>query len=120
MKNPGGCCALYIRDNVIFNENPELIPQALEGICGTVTLPNKSKLLVVNIDRPPKVLINWFDQMNSLDENFSTTNKHFVFMCETNYLTQLVDKPTRITPDSKTLIDMIMTITPDTIVDHDL
>lgn len=40
-EKPGGGCALYIRDNVNFEEKPDLIPQDLEGICGIVTLKNK-------------------------------------------------------------------------------
>ncbi len=30
-KKPGGGCAIYIRDNTIFEEKPELIPYGLEG-----------------------------------------------------------------------------------------
>ncbi len=48
-KTPRGRCALYIRDHVVFNEKPELIPIGLEGICGYVTFPNKSKIIVCNI-----------------------------------------------------------------------
>ena len=39
--------------------------------------------------------------------------KHFVHTCESHQLTQLVNKPTRITPTSRTLIDVIMTTEPD-------
>ncbi len=83
-EKPGGGCALFIMDNVLYNENPELIPEGLEGICDTVTLPNKSKLLVVNIYRRPKVQINRFDKMNTLLENFSTTNLDFIIACDLN------------------------------------
>ncbi len=38
--------------------------------------------------------------------------KHFVYACETHHLTQLVNKPTRITPTSHSLVDMIMTTCP--------
>ncbi len=42
-KKPVGGCALYVRDNITsFVEKTELIPQGLEGLCGTVTLPNKA------------------------------------------------------------------------------
>ncbi len=44
--------------------------------------------------------------------------KHFVYACETHQLTQLVNKPTRITPTSHSLIDMIMTTFPDNIIQH--
>ncbi len=43
--------------------------------------------------------------------------KHFVYEDETHQLTQLINKPTRITPSSRSLIDMIMTTNPDKILD---
>ncbi len=46
--------------------------------------------------------------------------KHLIYTCEVHQLTQLVNKPTRITPTSFTLIDMIMTSNPDKIVEHDV
>ncbi len=106
------------------------------------TLPNKSKLLVSNIYRPPNSPISWFDNMNLLLDNFSATKldfiitgdmncdllkqlienhtKHFVYACESCQLTQLINKPTRITPSSRSLIDMIMTTNHDNILEHDV
>jgi hypothetical protein len=97
---------------------------------------------VSNIYRPPKQPINWFNKMNTLLDNFSTTKldfiitgdmncdllktpidnhtKHLIYTCETHKLTQLVNKPTRITPSSLTLIDMIMVTNPDKIIEHDV
>ncbi len=97
-------------------------------------------MMVVNIYRHPKQKINWFDKFVKLLENFSATNpefiitgdlnddllknalenhtKHFVYACETHQLTQLVNKPTGITPTSRSLIDMIMTTSPDKIIQH--
>ncbi len=46
--------------------------------------------------------------------------KHFVYKCETHQLTQIIDKPTRITPNSHSLIDMVMTTNPEKIVEHDV
>ncbi len=55
--------------------------------------------------------------LNNLLENHT---KHFVYACETHQLTQLINKPTRITPSSRSLIDMIMTTNPDKILEHDV
>ncbi len=44
--------------------------------------------------------------------------KHFVYACQTHQITQLVNKPTRITPTSRSLMDMIMTICLDKIIQH--
>ncbi len=107
-----------------------------------MTFPNKSKIIVFNIYQPPKLPISWFDKMNALVDNFSGTKleyvitgdmncdllkhplenhtKHLIYTCEVHQLTQLVNKPTRITPTSCTLIDMIMTSNPDKIVEHDV
>ncbi len=143
-KKPGGGCALYIRDNTIFEEKTELIPHGLEGICGYVNFPNHQKGIVANIDRPPSENsnISWFDKMDTLLDNFSKTKleyiiigdlncdllkqplenhtKHYIYTCETHQLTQSIDKPTRITSRIKTLIDMVMMSDPNKIVEYDV
>ena len=64
-KKPGGECALYINDNVNFNEKPVLIPQNIEGICGVVAFPNKYNFIdVANKYRLPKEKISWLDKMD--------------------------------------------------------
>ncbi len=130
-RNPGGGCALYIRDNVTFHEKTQLIPPDMEGICGFVPFPNKHNEKV-----------NWFEKMDNLFNNFSNTKleyvltcdiycdllktpmdnhmKHFVYTCETHQLTQIIDKPTRIIPNSHLLIDTIMTTNSEKIVEHDV
>ncbi len=139
-KRTSGGCALYVRENVIFEQKPGLIPEEFEGICGFVTFPNKHKMTVANIYRHPKQKIKWFDKLDKLLDNFSGTKldfiitgdlnsdllknalendtKHFVYACETHQLTQLVNKPTRITPTSSSLIDMIMTTCSDKSIQH--
>ncbi len=61
-KKTDGGCALYVRENVTFEQKPALIPEDLEGICGFVTFLNKHKMEVANIYRHPKQKINWFDK----------------------------------------------------------
>ncbi len=46
--------------------------------------------------------------------------KHFVYTCETHQLTQIIYKPTRITPNSHLFIDMVMTTNSKMIVEHDV
>ncbi len=76
-KNTGGGCALYVRENVTFEQKPELIPEEFEGICGFVTFPNKHKMIVANIYRHPKQKINWFDKLEKLLDNFSAIKIDF-------------------------------------------
>ncbi len=135
------CCIIYQRQ-YIFDEKCELIPDGLEGICGYVTFPNKSKPLVSNIYRPPNSPISWLDKMNVLLENVGATKlefvntgdlncellkqslenhtKHFVYKCEIHQLSQHIKKPTRIIPYSRTLFDMILTSNPNKIVEHNV
>ena len=91
---------------------------------------------------PPNERINWFDKMDKILDNFTNSKlefiingelncdllkqplenhiKHFVHNCESHQLTQLVNKPTRVTPTGGYLIDVIMTPEPDKIVEHDV
>ncbi len=55
-----------------------------------------------------------------LKNRMDNHTKHFVYTCETHQLTQIIDKPTRITPNSRSLIDMIMTTNFEKIVEHNL
>ncbi len=77
-KKPGGGCALYIKDNVTFHTKPKLIPPDMEGICGFVTFPNKHKIMVANIYRPPNVKVNLFERMDNLLNNFSNTKLEYI------------------------------------------
>ena len=135
-QKPVGGCALYISDNVNFDEKLDLIPQNLEGICGVVTFPNKHRIIVAYLYKPPNEKINWFDKIYKIQYNFSDTKlefiingdlnsdllkqplknhtKQFVHTCELP--SRLVIKPTRVTPTSRTLIDVIMRA----LVEHDV
>ncbi len=70
VKKPDGGCALYVRENVIFEQKPELIPETFEGICGFVRFLNKHKMIVANIYKHPKQKINWFDKLDKFIEQF--------------------------------------------------
>ncbi len=107
-----------------------------------VFFPNKHKIIFANIYRPPNEKVNWFEKMDNLLNNICNTKleyiltgdlnchlsknpmdnhtKHFVYTCETHQPTQIIDKPTRITPNSRSLIDMVMTTNPEKIVEHDV
>ena len=129
-KKPGRGCTLNISENINFDEKPELIPQYRESICGVVTFPNKYTIIVANIYRPSNEKINWFEKMVKILDNFNTKlefiingdlnchllkqqlenhTKHCAHTCESHQLTQLVNKPIRITPTSRVLISAIFT-----------
>ncbi len=77
---------LYIRDNTIFEEKPEVIPHGLEGICGYVTFPNHQNVIAANIYRPPSENsnISWFDKMDILLDNISKTKLEYIITCDLN------------------------------------
>ncbi len=83
-KKTDGGCALYVRENVTFEQKPELIPEEFEGICGFVTFPNKHKMIVANISSDPKQKINWFDKLDKLLDNVSATNLEFIITGDLN------------------------------------
>ncbi len=113
-----------------MSEQGDPIPSSLEGICADITLQNAKHTLLVVLYRPPNLLILWFNEYYLLLHNLEAENKIFVvsrdlncdllknpienhtkhlqFSCETHQLApQVIDKPSRVTPTSRSLIDVV-------------
>ena len=133
----GGGVTIYIKDSINYVERPDLVPMDIEGVCAEVILSNAKHILILTIYRPPDLPVAWFDTYNDFlnglfRENKETIicgdlncdllkhppdnhTKHLIYSCEIHQLTQLIDRPTRITPNSQTLIDVILTTNPENI-----
>ncbi len=46
--------------------------------------------------------------------------KHLVFSCETHQLAQVIDKPTRVTPTGRSLVDIVIASNAEHIAEYDL
>ncbi len=55
------------------------------------------------------------DLMKSPVENHT---KHLITLCQTHHLTQHIDKPTWITHNSCTLLELVLSSTPEKITSH--
>ncbi len=55
------------------------------------------------------------DLMKSLVDNHT---KHLITLCEKHHITQHIDKPTWITPNSRTLLDLLLSSTPEKMTSH--
>ena len=58
--------------------------------------------------------------LGDLNDDLQQKNSQLSRIIKTNKLTQLINKPTRITPTSATLIDVIITNKPDIIINTDV
>ena len=124
----GGGVALFIRDDISFNPRPDLTVDGIEGLWIELLLPRSQGILLCCTYRPPNdssfihkfesALSNvepekeWFilgDFNIDMLKHGSSLLSHYseilsLFGCE-----QVIDVPTRITPNSSSLIDHVVT-----------
>ena len=125
----GGVC-LYIRENLAFNERPDLKHKKLETIFADILLPKTKPILIGCVYRPPKFsqfynnLEESLMSSSSLDsqesyilgdfntnyvaENKSSLMKSLKMFMKNFSLLQLIDTPTRVTVKTKTILDLIL------------
>ena len=130
----GGGVAIYFRDNINTINRNELVPDSLEALCVEVRKPKSKPILIVSCYRPPNSDHEVLKLIENLIRNLDDEGKEFVILGGFNYdllnqsaahnsdkfleilnlyqLHQLINKPTRITETSKTLIDVIITNKP--------
>ena len=129
---PGGGVGCFIRNDIGWQRRKDLENDGVEAIWLEIFVKNARSLLVCNIYRPPitsKHLIPEFETIfedmisNSICENKETIllgdmnadylqqskDKNIKRIISTNSLKQVIEKPTRVTKDSSTLIDIIAT-----------
>ena len=143
-----GVC-MYVNDLLqshIIDTNITKI-RGIEDICVQIQLRKLPSFIIGCIYRHPKAPTNAWDYITDLFRSVLLRKKTMYVLgdlnddilsrkCQlsrivtNNKLTQVIDKPTRITPTSATLLDVIITNNPDTIIksevspqaiaDHDL
>ena len=136
-RNGGGVCA-YIRSSINFRRRTSLESDNLELLALEINKPNSKPFLVYCWYRPPHSPVECFDLFEQLvnkaesyytdiyitgDLNcylLSDSGEHhtmrLVSLMENYQLSQVINKPTRITGTSSTLIDLFITNNPDSIV----
>ena len=127
----GGGVAIYVNRNGSFTYKVrnDLMPTDLEMIILEITQPKCKPFLIISWYRPPGTHMDLFEKINHVLENVECTDKEVMIVGDTNcdlltsnptcytlkmkeiainfHLKQLIKKPTRITENSKTLIDHI-------------
>ena len=132
----GGAVAIYIRNNLVYINRKDLMPDILEAICIEVKKPRMKPLLVCSWYRAPDLSAEIFDHFETFLQKTEHENKDIIFTgdlncnllsTETNRTTdklqelihnyqlkQHITTPTRITSDTQSLIDIIITKIGDT------
>ena len=139
-KHGGGIC-FYIRRTISYLNRGDLVPENLESVCLEINQPNSRSFIVSTIYRPPSATVESFSQIESLLKNVDNENKEIYLLGDLNcnlldqsnssakhlhsimqlyQLTQVIDKPTRITESSSTLLDVCITSCPERIAFHDV
>jgi exonuclease III len=132
----GGGVAIYIRDIIPYSERKSLILDNIEAICLEIKKPNTKPILISTWYRPPNSNTKWLDRfeffLQNVDnenietvitgdlnidllpkENESSIKRRLFELLTTYQLQQIIDKPTRITESTKTLLDLIICKTSD-------
>ena len=124
----GGGIITYIDEHIPFNVRNDLSMDGLELLCIEVCLPKQKPLITVYWYRPPNSHSVVFDQFETLLQSLESSSKDVMIYgdlncdlikkpltCQTKRLNglaaefdlrQYVNKPTRVTPSSATLIDV--------------
>jgi len=130
-----GGVAIYVKRGVVFKRIYELEVPDLEVICISVQT-RQGKILLCSCYRPPDKTDFWdkFDSLiddiketnaykylfflGDLNSNFNTTNGNKLSqLCLDQNLKYLINEPTRITEDSATILDQILTNAPNFVSD---
>ena len=126
----GGGCAMYIRNSVTFSHELSLQDQQIEALWCQIRPSKGDPFLVGCIYRHPNSLMAYFDRLINNIEKASNFNYNMVLlgdfkvdvshcthqyynkissMCDLFNFTQLITEPTRVTPHTSSIIDLIFT-----------
>jgi len=130
----GGGVACYVRDDIHFNIREELVDE-MESIFFDIILPKSKPILLGVVYRPPNqlnFLSNFSDKLSSIfGTNFqeiyilgdinidkkSPLAKQYKEICCLHGLKQLINSPTRITVNTATILDHILTNSKEKVTD---
>lgn len=148
----GGGVAIYVRDNIITLRRTDLESIAMENLWIEVNIPKSKSILIGTYYRPPNQSLDFMESFKENMERAVCENKELLITGDFNcdmattrpsseakklkrllrsfQLTQLIDRPTRVTDSSSTLLDLVVSSAPYNIVkrtviplslsDHDL
>ena len=131
----GGGVGLYIRDNIDYEvyKRDVITQQNIEALFIIVKRPNRTPIIIGTAYRPPNSTAEYYENMINVIENIMCDHD-CVLMGDLNYnydineslstnpihymsqlfgMSQLVTEPTRVTMTSSSLIDVIMTTSPE-------
>ena len=101
----GGGVSMYIRKNIPHSNREDLAVENIELICIEVKKPKSKPLLIATWYRPPNSSIELFSDFEKFLQLVDDENKEMdIFQ-----LQQHIQTPTRITPTTSSLIDVIIT-----------
>ena len=148
-KGKGGGTCIYVKDNLTSKVITGNIirPNGIEDVWVSIQSRKLPSIIIGSIYRHPKTPQETFEYLNEILKNMCLRNKGLYVLGDlndnllsssnkldaifsTNKLHQIVDKPTRVTQQSATLLDIIATnkhdtviykdVIPNIIADHDL
>ena len=127
----GGGVVLYVRHNIPFSVRNDLIYNHLEMVCIEVSRPYNKSFLISTWYRPPNSNLELFDEWALFLSKCDNENCELIivgdfncdvgksppdhqtqklqFICRLYQIDQLITEPTRVTPTSATVIDLIFT-----------
>ena len=130
----------FVKNNIVYWRRNDLETQDIELLCLEIMSQNSKSMITCVLYRPPNSSKHWsksfleiFDkQLSNIirenkeviivgDINFNyldeSNGKQFKELLSLNGFVQAVNGPTRITPNSETLIDVILTSKPENVCD---
>ena len=137
-RNGGGVC-IFLRSSINYKIRSDLISTDLEALCVEITKPHSRPFIVTTVYRPPNATSDFFDHFEKLIKQIDDENKEMYLLGDLNcdmlkkealqntstkklnslhelyQLFQLIEEPTRITMKSSSLIDHVVTNTPEKI-----
>ncbi len=140
-RNGGGVC-IYLRRSINYKIRDDLVPSELEAVCVEIIKPQSKPFVVTTVYRPPSALSEFFDHFEKLIKDIDNENKEMYILGDLNcdllrpdkdyniptkkikslyelyQLSQLIDEATRVTMTTTSLIDHMVTNTPEKISDY--
>ena len=135
-RNVGGVC-IYLRSSINYKIRDDLVPSELEAVCVEIIKPHSKPFFFTTVYRPPSALSEFFDHFEKLIKGIDNENKEMYILGDLNcdllrpdkdyniptkkikslyelyQLSQLIDEATRVTMTNTSLIDHMVTNTPE-------
>ena len=130
-----------MRSSINYKIRDDLVPSELEAVCVEIIKPHSKPFVVTTVYRPPSALSEFFDHFEKLIKGIDNENKEMYILGDLNcdllrpdkdyniptkkikslyelyQLSQLIDEATRVTMTTTSLIDHMVTNTPEKISD---